>query len=119
MAKVLVVDDSSIIRMQLKNMLEELGHEVVDLAQDGKIGYEKYKELQPDLVTMDINMPNLNGHQAVKKIIAEFPEALIIMVSSIEDRTITYDCIGDGAIDFINKPIHIDELKQKIDEALE
>lgn len=118
MAKVLVVDDSKLIRMQLQNMLETLNHEVIT-AEDGLIAYEKYKEEQPDLVTMDINMPNCNGLQAVQKIIGEFPDAIIVMISSIDDRSITYECIGAGAVDFINKPIHIDELQEKIDEALE
>jgi len=118
MAKVLVVDDSMIIRSQLKKMLEELGHEVVGLADDGAKGYGMYTELKPDFVTMDINMPNLDGLGAVKKIIADFEDAKIIMVSSIEDRNITYECIGQGASDFIVKPIKIDELKEKIDELL-
>jgi two-component system, chemotaxis family, chemotaxis protein CheY len=118
MAKVLVVDDSKIIRMQLKNMLESLEYEVYQ-AEDGAIAYEQYKEIEPDLVTMDINMPNMNGLQAVQKIIGEFPDANIIMVSSIDDRNMTYECIGAGAVDFINKPIHIDELKEKVEEALE
>lgn len=118
MAKILVVDDSKMIRMQLKNMLESLDHEVF-LAEDGQIACEQYEELKPDLVTMDINMPNMNGHQAVQKIIADDPDALIIMVSSIDDRNMTYECIGAGAVDFINKPIHIDELQEKIEEALE
>jgi len=119
MAKVLVVDDSGIIRMQLKKMLEELEHEVVGLAENGQEGYEFYKEKQPDVVTMDINMPVLNGLNAVEKIIEEFPDAAIIMISSIDDRSITYDCIGAGALDFINKPIQIDELKEKLLVALE
>lgn len=118
MAKVLVVDDSKLIRMQLQNMLTNLEHEVI-LAEDGNDAYEKYKEFQPELVTMDINMPNMNGLQAVQKIIAEFPDAIIVMISSIEDRSMTYECIGAGAVDFINKPIHIDELQEKINEALE
>jgi two-component system chemotaxis response regulator CheY len=118
MANILVVDDSKLIRMQLQNMLTSLDHEV-NLAEDGNEAIAKYKELQPDLVTMDINMPNMNGLEAVQKIMAEFPDALIIMISSIDDRNMTYECIGAGAIDFINKPIHIDELKEKIEEALE
>lgn len=117
MAKILVVDDSKLIRMELQNMLESLGHEI-NTAEDGQIAYEKYKELQPDLVTMDINMPNWNGLVAVQNIIAEFPDALIIMISSIEDRQMTYECIGAGAVDFISKPIKIDELQEKVDEAL-
>lgn len=119
MAKVLVVDDSGIIRMQLKKMLEELEHEVIALAQDGQEAYNLYKETLPDIVTMDINMPVMNGLTAVEKIIAEFPDAVIIMISSIDDRSITYDCIGAGALDFINKPIQIEELKKKINTLLE
>jgi len=119
MAKVLIVDDSKIIRLQLKSMLEKLGHEVVAMAEDGAIGCEMYKEHQPDFVTMDINMPNLDGLGAVKKIMEEFPEAAIIMISSIDDRALTYECIGAGAIDFINKPIQIEELEEKIGYILE
>ncbi len=119
MAKVLVVDDSGIIRMQLKKMLEELNHEVVGLAEDGQKGYDLYKQSMPDVVTMDINMPVMNGLTAVKKIIAEFPDAVIIMISSINDRSITYDCIGAGAMDFINKPIQLEELKEKFNTVLE
>ena len=118
MAKVLVVDDSGIIRMQLKKMLEELGHEIAGLAENGQEGYEIYKQEQPDIVTMDINMPVLNGLSTVEKIIADFPDAVIIMISSIDDRTITYECIGAGAVDFINKPIQIDELQTKLESAL-
>ena len=119
MAKILIVDDSKIIRNMLFNMLNELGHEVVGQAEDGEEGYEMFKTLNPDLVTMDINMPKMDGFSTVQKIIAEFPEAKIIMVSSIDDRTLTYDCIGEGALDFISKPILMDELKEKIEEALE
>lgn len=114
MANVLVVDDSKLIRLQLKTMLETLENTVVGLAEDGEMAYEMYTDLQPDIVTMDINMPKLDGLGAVKKIIAEFPDAKIIMVSSIDDRNLTYDCIGEGAMDFLNKPIQIEELKEKI-----
>ncbi len=118
MAKILVVDDSKLIQIQLKGMLETLKHEVVALADDGIMAYEKYQELLPDIVTMDINMPNLDGLGAVKKIIADFPDAQIIMISSIDDRNLTYDCIGEGAMDFINKPIQIEELEEKINALL-
>jgi two-component system chemotaxis response regulator CheY len=119
MAKILIVDDSGIIRMQLKRMVEELGHEVAGLAENGEIAYEMYKESSPDVVTMDVNMPVLDGLGAVKKIIGDFPDAQIVMVSSIDDRAITYDCIGLGAQDFINKPIQLEELQEKIEFCLE
>ncbi len=118
MAKILVVDDSKLIQMQLQGMLEKLEHEVIALADDGLIAYEKYQEHTPDIVTMDINMPNLDGLGAVKKIIADFPDAQIIMISSIDDRNLTYDCIGEGAMDFLNKPIQIEELEEKVNALL-
>ena len=118
MANILVVDDSKLIRLQLKNMIEDIGHNVIAEAEDGDIAYEMYKEHNPDIVTMDINMPKLSGLGAVEKIINDFPDAMIIMISSIEDRSITYECIGKGAMDFINKPIHIEELKTKINSLL-
>lgn len=118
MAKILVVDDSKLIRMQLKGMLETLNHEVVAVAEDGQVAYELYKETQPDLVTMDINMPVLDGVGSVKKIIAEFPQAKIVMISSIDDKTLTYDCIAEGALDFILKPVKIEKLEEKINSLL-
>lgn len=118
MARVLVVDDSKLIRMTMKGMLEELGHEVVALAEDGEIGYEKYKEFIPDIVTMDINMPNLDGISALRKILKEFPKAKVIMASSEGEgnRGIVYDCLGEGALDFIDKPVQKEQLEKKINQ---
>jgi len=114
MSKVLIVDDSKLIRFSLSKLLTQLGHEIVGLAEDGLIGYSMYKEHLPDLVMLDINMPNLDGLGTVKKIIADYPTAKIIMVSSMDDRTIVYECIALGAIDYINKPCEIEDIKQKI-----
>jgi len=114
MARVLVVDDSGLMRTQISAMLEELGHEVVAKANDGLSGYELYKEHQPDIVTMDINMPVLDGLGAVKKIIADFPDARILMISAHEDRTLVYEAIGHGAKDFLTKPIELEKLKIKL-----
>lgn len=118
MLKVLVVDDAKLMRYSLIKILKSLGHEIIGEAEDGNIAYERYKELQPDLVTMDMSMPNLDGIGAAQKICSEFPEAKIIMVSGIEDRTLTYDAIAAGAIDFINKPPQMDEIEEKISKIM-
>ncbi len=118
MLRVLIVDDAKLMRYSLIKILKSIGHEIVGEAEDGNIAYERYKELKPDLVTMDMSMPNLDGIGAVEKICEEFPEAKIIMVSSIEDRTLTYEAIAAGALDFINKPPQEDEVKEKISKII-
>jgi len=82
MLKILVVDDSLIIRKKITKLSAELGHKVVYGAKNGQEAIEKYKELKPDLVTMDITMPDMDGIEAVKHIINEDSEAKIIMVTS-------------------------------------
>jgi len=114
MAKVLVVDDSGLMRTQISAILEELGHEVIAQANNGLEGYELYKEYHPEIVTMDINMPILDGLGAVQKIIADFPDARILMISAHEDRELVYEAIGYGAIDFLTKPIELEKLKIKL-----
>jgi len=109
-----IVDDSIFQREILRVTLEELGFEVLAEAENGEEGYEKYKEYQPDLVTMDINMPVLNGLESVKKIIADFPDANIVMISSHAERGLAYDAIGLGAKDFVNKPMDLEICKKKI-----
>lgn len=120
MAKVLIVDDSKLIRFNTKKILEELGHEVVGLAQDGLEGYEMYKEFIPDLVMMDINMPRMDGITSVKKIINEFPGAIIMMATAEGEgnRQLLYDCIEEGASDFIDKPVEKDKLQKKVGKLL-
>jgi len=114
MARVLVVDDSGLMRTQISAMLEELGHEVIAQANNGLESYELYKKYNPEVVTMDINMPILDGLGAVKKIIADFPDARILMISAHEDRSLVYEAIGHGAKDFLTKPIELEKLKVKL-----
>lgn len=86
-------------------MLSSSGHEVVGEAENGFIAVEKYRELQPDLVTMDITMPEMNGIEAVKKILAEHPEAKVIMCSAMGQQKVVVEAIEAGAKDFIVKPL--------------
>ncbi len=113
-ATILVVDDAKFMRMTLGNMLSSSGHEVVGEAENGLIAVEKYRELQPDLVTMDITMPELNGIEAVKQILAEFSQAKVIMCSAMGQQKVVVEAIEAGAKDFIVKPF--DEVR--VDEAI-
>ena len=104
MARILIVDDASFMRISIKNMLAKNGYEVVGEAENGKIGVEKYKELTPDIVTMDITMPEMNGLDALKEIVKINPEAKVVMVSAMGQEAMVRDAIMSGAKGFIVKP---------------
>ncbi len=102
--KVLVVDDAAFMRVTIKNMITKAGYEVVEEAVNGKDAVEKYKELNPDVVTMDITMPVMDGIEAVKNIIEFDSDARIIMCSAMGQKNIIIEAIQAGARDFIVKP---------------
>ena len=104
MATVLIVDDASFMRISIKNMLTKNGYEVVGEAENGKIGVEKYKELSPDIVTMDITMPEMSGLDALKEIVKLDPAAKVVMVSAMGQEAMVRDAIMSGAKGFIVKP---------------
>ena len=104
MKTVLIVDDSCMMRRIIKNILTKNGFTVVGEATNGKIGVEKYKELRPDFVTMDLVMDEMNGMEALKLIIEEDPDASVIMVSSMGQEVIVRDAIVTGAKNFLLKP---------------
>lgn len=104
MAKVLIVDDAAFMRISIKNMLTKNGYEVVGEAENGKVGVERYKELSPDIVTMDITMPEMSGLDALKEIIKYNSNAKVIMVSAMGQETMVRDAIISGAKGFIVKP---------------
>ena len=122
MAKVLVVDDAKIMRMNIGNMLKKLGHEVVAEAPDGYMSIQMYKKYLPDLVTMDITMPAEdgieNGIDAVKAIRQEFPNAKIIMVTSLGEQDKVIKAIQSGASNYLLKPIQINKLQEIILKTL-
>jgi len=101
---VLIIDDSKAVRKTLRMILEKLGLRVVDEAEDGLIGVQKYKQLRPSLVTCDIMMVNMNGVETLKAIRAENPNARVVMISSIRDKAKILDCVMAGARDYILKP---------------
>jgi len=104
MKTVLIVDDSSLMRRIIRHIVIKHGYEVVGEATNGKLGVEKYKELHPDVVTMDLVMDEMGGIEALRLIIKENPEANVIMVSSMGQDVVVRDAIVTGAKNFLLKP---------------
>lgn len=118
MAKILIVDDSRTSRKILKGILEGEGYEIVGEATNGQEGYEKYIELKPDVVTMDITMPVLDGIEALKKIKADHPEAKVVMVTAAGQKTKMVEAVQNGANEFVSKPFEPEQLKTIIDKVV-
>ncbi|GLI85514.1 MULTISPECIES: response regulator [Rossellomorea] len=116
--KILIVDDAAFMRMMIKDILTKNGFDVVGEAADGSQAVDKYKELKPDLVTMDITMPEKDGIAALKEIKASDPGAKIIMCSAMGQQAMVIDAIQAGAKDFIVKPFQADRVIEAIQKAL-
>ncbi|MFW5786701.1 MAG: response regulator [Halanaerobiales bacterium] len=115
---ILIVDDAAFMRINLKNILEKAGHEIAGEAENGRDAIEKYKELEPELVTMDITMPEMDGIDAVKEIMDINPEANIIMCSAMGQQSMVVDAIEAGAKDFIVKPFEDDRVLEAVEKIL-
>ncbi len=118
MASVLITDDAAFMRMVLKNTLLKLGHEIAGEAENGKEAIQLYEKLKPDVVTMDITMPEMSGVEAVKEIKKINPEATIIMCSAMGQQAMVVDAIQAGAKDFIVKPFTEVRIKEALDKVL-
>ena len=116
MKKVLVVDDAAFMRISIKKMLEKNGYEVVGEAENGMIAVEKYMELKPDIVTMDITMKEMNGLEALKAIIEKDKNANIIMVSAMGQEGMVKDAVLSGAKGFIVKPFKEETLVKALEK---
>ncbi|HEX3009385.1 MAG TPA: response regulator [Bacteroidales bacterium] len=113
--KVMIVDDAAIMRMMLKNILSSSGYEIVAEASNGKEAVVKYQEVHPDIVTMDIIMPEMNGIKAVRAIKATDTLAKIVMCSSMMgQKALLLEAIDAGAVDFIVKPFEESKVKEII-----
>ena len=119
MAKILVVDDSRTSRKILKGLLEENGHEVIAEAVNGDDGYLKYKELQPDIVTMDITMPVTDGIQALHLIKKKKKKARVIMITAAGQKEKMIQAVKYGADEFITKPFDKEEVVKAINKIVE
>lgn len=114
---VMVVDDSMIMIIQLTKMLNEMGHSVIASARTGGEAVDKYHLYKPDIVTMDITMPDMNGIEGAKLIFDQYPDALIIMVTSQGQEQLVIDSITLGAKGYVLKPIHPVKLAETIEQV--
>lgn len=117
--KVLVVDDSLITVNKLKRMLTELGHRVVRTASTGMEALTAYAECHPDVVTMDITMPDMDGIEATKHILLAHPEAVIIMVTSHGQEPLVLEAMNAGCRGYVLKPFRAEKLCEVIDRVVE
>lgn len=119
MAKsILVCDDAAFMRMMIKDILTKDGYDIAGEAENGKVAIDKYLETKPDLVLMDITMPEMDGIQALKKIKEADPNANVIMCSAMGQQAMVIESIQSGAKDFIVKPFQSDRVIEAVKKAV-
>ena len=118
MGRILIVDDTLFMRTLLKNILSSGGHEIVGEAEDGDVGVNKYRELKPDLVTMDVVMPKMNGIEALKAIKALDANAKVIMCTAVGQEQMVKLAIKSGARGYIVKPFQAPKVLEEIGNVL-
>ncbi len=119
MAKnIMIVDDAAFMRMMIKDILTKNGYNIVGEAENGKKAIDVYTECKPDLVLMDITMPEMDGIQALKGIRANDPNASIIMCSAMGQQAMVIDAIQSGAKDFIVKPFQAERVLEAVKKVI-
>jgi len=116
--RILLIDDAAFMRMMIKDILIKNGFIICGEGQDGYEAIEKYKTLKPDLIIMDIIMPNMDGLTALKEIIKDYPEAKIIMSSAMGQESSVVEAIKSGAADVIVKPFQADRIISTVTKVL-
>ncbi len=116
--RILVTDDAAFMRMMIKDILTKAGFEIVGEAENGKQAVDKYKELKPDLVTMDITMPEMDGLEALKAIRAIDSAAKVVMCSAMGQQAMVVEAVQNGARDFIVKPFQSDKVLESINKVI-
>jgi two-component system chemotaxis response regulator CheY len=117
-AKILISDDAAFMRVMIRGILTKQNFEIVGEAKDGREAVEMYKQLRPDLTTMDIIMPEVNGIEAVKEIIGFDSRAVIIMCSAMGQQAMVIEAIAAGAKDFVIKPFQPPRVIEAVERAL-
>jgi len=115
---VLVCDDAIFMRTMISDILSQAGYEIVGEAETGVQAVEKYKELKPDLVTMDIVMPDMGGIDAVREIVKQSPDARILMCSAMGQQALVVEAIQAGAKDFVVKPFQPSRVLEAVQRVL-
>ena len=118
MAKILLVDDAAFMRMMLKDILTKAGYDPIVEAENGLVAVEKYKEETPDLVIMDITMPEMDGIQALKAIKQADASATVIMCSAMGQQAMVIEAIQAGAKDFIVKPFQAERVIEAVKKVV-
>ncbi|WP_019152667.1 response regulator [Robertmurraya massiliosenegalensis] len=118
MARILIVDDAKFMRLTLSNILTKANHEVVGEGENGRDAVVLYRELNPDLVTLDITMPEMSGLDAIREIRKEFPQAKVIMCSAMGQQKMVVESIEAGAKDFIVKPFDEGRVLEAVNRVL-
>lgn len=114
MAKILLVDDAAFMRMMLRDTLTKNGYSEIYEAEDGVQAVSVYSQVNPDLVIMDITMPNMDGLQALKEIKGNDPNAVVVMCSAMGQESMVIEAIKSGAKDFIVKPFKPDRILKTV-----
>lgn len=117
--RILIVDDAAFMRMMIRDILTKNDFDVVGEATNGDEAVSKYLELKPDLVTLDITMPGLDGVSVLKKIREQDPAARVVMCSAMGQQAMVVEAIQNGARDFINKPFHPQKVVDTLRRALQ
>ena len=115
---ILICDDAAFMRMMIKDILSKNGYNVIGEAENGAVAVEKYSELKPDLVLMDITMPEMDGIQALKKIKEKDSAASVIMCSAMGQQAMVIESIQSGAKDFIVKPFQADRVIEAVKKVI-
>lgn len=118
MARIMMVDDAAFMRKVIKDTLSKAGYTDLHEAEDGAMAVEKYNELKPNLVLMDITMPNMDGLQALKKIKEADAGAKVVMCTAMGQESMVVDAIKSGARDFIVKPFNSERIVQTVNAVL-
>lgn len=117
MKKVMIVDDSDLVRIQITSFLEGLNCEIIE-AENGIEAVSMYKDTKPDLITLDITMPGLNGQEVLERILKINPDAIVIMLTALDQRALIMDCLKMGAKAYLVKPLNKDEFMETMKKFL-
>ena len=118
-AKILIADDSAYMRSILKDLLLRNGYDVIGEAENGREVIELYGKLKPDVIAMDIMMPEMSGTQALKELKERYPEARVVMSAAMGQQNLVVEAIRAGAAEFFIKPVQAERVVEAIDKALQ